>query len=183
MERTPSTPRTKSSSTILDQLASPRACLAAALAAILAAPAAGCGGEETQDTPDAGIALCETPERADAPAPRITVQTDNIVKQDNRIRIPFHVPGFDKACRAPFFVHARATIWRPAEEVPLGEEPNAKPLSSQVQLPGETTVYEPGEYFLDTECIPNAARISSITLHVVDAAGQEYVTLPFSPFE
>lgn len=196
MERTPSSkeaPHTKPSAgsnlNLKDTFCNQRARLAAAFAAILAAaPAAGCGGEPMQEeTPDAGtpapVPVCETPERADAPAPRVTVQTDNVQLQENRLRIGFDVPAFDEECRAPFTVHARAMVWRNPEEVPLGEEPSGEPLSSQEQLPGETVVYEPGAYSLDAEFPPHAARLSSVTLHLVDAAGQEYVTPPFSPLE
>lgn len=183
MDRTPSSPEapgTKSViGSVLDKLRNPRARFAAALVAALAAAPA-CGGEEEIPEPPP---ICETPERADASAPRVTVQTDNIQLQENRIRIAFDVPEFDEECRAPFMVHARAMLWRGPEEVPLGEKPSGNPLSSQEELPGETVVYGPGGYFLDVEFPPTAARISSIVLHVVDAAGDEYVTPPFSPLE
>lgn len=184
MDRIPSSqpeaPRVKSAvSSILDILRNPRARFAAALVAVLAAAPA-CGGEEEVPEPPP---ICETPERADAPAPRVTAQSNNIRLKENRIRIAFDVPEFDEECRAPFTVHARAMVWRSPEEVPLDEEPSGDPLSSQEQLPGETVVYGPGGYFLDAEFVPNATRISSFVLHVVDAAGQEYTTPPFSPLE
>lgn len=183
MDRIPSsteTPQAKpTAGSLLNMLRNPRARFAAALVAALAAPA--CGAEEEEPKPP----VCETPERADAAAPRVTVRTDNIELEANRIRIYFDVPEFDAECRAPFTVHAKATLWRPAQEVPLGEEPTEEPLSDpNAQLRGETEVYEPGEgYFLDAEFPPSAARISSIVLHVVDAAGEEYTTPPFSPLE
>lgn len=198
------TPRAKttelkpSDGPVLDNLRDQRARLTAALIAILAASA--CGGRPSEaeqsdaeqsdasvcvGTADGGepACLCETPERRDAPAPRVDIQTDNIQLQENRLRIGFNVPEFDARCRAPFTVYARAMVWRNPEEVPVGEEPSEDPLSSQEQLPGETVVYGPGAYFLDAEFPPSAARISSVTLHVVDAAGEEFVTPPFSPLE